>query len=185
MKKRIQYFNIVEIALALAIVGIGVAGIMSLFPVALNASRDSVGDNNAPDVAEQFMAYTNGMLLSTAAPDWTSLINNIPDTTTRPDDSSASWDDSKTLGNITPSSNCITSGLYRVLQKSGDIADFSGVVWVRRAQIPNFYLEGQSATVPYILGLGLYVEVSWPMEKPYVQREKRIYYLEIFNPYAD
>lgn len=50
-------FNLVEIALALVILAIGLSSVMVLFPVGLNASRSSVADNNLGDVAERVAAY--------------------------------------------------------------------------------------------------------------------------------
>jgi hypothetical protein len=51
------YFNIVEIALALAIVGIGMASILALFPVGISASRNAIGNTLASQVSEEFMGY--------------------------------------------------------------------------------------------------------------------------------
>lgn len=54
---RKSYFNIVEIALALAIVGIGIASILALFPIGIRASRNAIGYTSASQVAEEFMSF--------------------------------------------------------------------------------------------------------------------------------
>lgn len=178
-KIRIQFFNIVEVALALAIVGIGIAGIMSLFPVALNASRDSVGDNNAPDVAEQFLSFLEAKCV--ASTDWTSgTVNNIPNwNAVRPAEPS-SWTD---ITGTNIKENTSNLNYYKVEQKTGTIIDFSAIVRVWKDTIKNFSIEGQTvASVPQKYAIAIYAEISWPAEKPYANREKRIYYLGIFNP---
>ena len=59
MKKRfvIFRFNMVEVALALVILAIGLSSVMVLFPVGLRASRASVADNNLADIAERVASY--------------------------------------------------------------------------------------------------------------------------------
>ncbi len=56
MKKTFK-FNLVEIALAIAIVAIGISSIMAIFPAGINATNDAVADNNIPDVAEYVLSY--------------------------------------------------------------------------------------------------------------------------------
>jgi len=197
MRKQIHYFNIVEIALALAIVGIGIAGIMSLFPVALNATRDSIGDNNAPDVAEQFVAYMQSMVQAEGATDLTlsTIISKLP--TSNPETASPlhSWGPVGASKNVSqdgsyPGCYLIQQGSYNT---SGDLAvvDFSAVVSVWKSPVMNFFLNGvaygssdatqaiNQALAKYAVALN--IEISWPAEKPYSSREKRRYYLEIFN----
>ena len=59
MKNRsvIFRFNMVEVALALVILAIGLSSVMVLFPVGLKASRASVADNNLADIAERVASY--------------------------------------------------------------------------------------------------------------------------------
>ena len=53
MKRQIRKhpFNMVEIALAMAIIAIGLSGILVLFPVGINASKSAIADNNLADIA--------------------------------------------------------------------------------------------------------------------------------------
>ena len=54
MKRQIRKhpFNMVEVALAMAIIAIGLSGILVLFPVGINASKSAIADNNLADIAE-------------------------------------------------------------------------------------------------------------------------------------
>lgn len=51
------YYNLVEITLAMAVVGIGIAGIMALFVPALDSSRESVAENYSSQVATTLLSY--------------------------------------------------------------------------------------------------------------------------------
>ncbi|HCE44483.1 MAG TPA: hypothetical protein DET40_13120 [Lentisphaeria bacterium] len=50
-------FNLIEVTLSIAVIGIGMVGIMSLFPVGLDATRQSIAENYAADAADQFLSY--------------------------------------------------------------------------------------------------------------------------------
>ncbi len=184
-KRKIRhYFNMVEVALALAVVGIGIAGIMSLFPVALNANRQAIGDNYSPDVANLFLSYVE--VLCNQNDDWSvtgSFANSLP--TTKPSESiTESFNSSpisSTWSNIFSSG---TSGLYNVSMTTDGITDFNAVIRMWRTQITGLYVNSSnpSVNVPYKYGMGIHIEITWPKEKPYDQRYKRDYYLEFFNP---
>lgn len=59
MKRKLVMFrfNMVEVALALVILAIGLSSVMVLFPVGLKASRGSVAENNLADIAERVGSY--------------------------------------------------------------------------------------------------------------------------------
>jgi len=71
MKKSIRLpFNMVEIALALAVVGIGIAGVMALFPVGFNSIRDAMAESYGADITEEFMSQIS----RTCKADWTTWV---------------------------------------------------------------------------------------------------------------
>lgn len=57
-------FNLIEVALALVILAIGLSSVMVLFPVGLKAGRSGVADNNLADVAEQVGSYVQSKISS-------------------------------------------------------------------------------------------------------------------------
>lgn len=71
MKAKRSAFNLIEITLAIAVVGIGVAAVMALLVPALNASKDSLADTYTADVVNTFMTYVRGELTR----DWTNISN--------------------------------------------------------------------------------------------------------------
>ncbi len=50
-------FNMVEIALAMAIIAIGLSSILVLFPVGINANKSATAENNLSDIAEYMISY--------------------------------------------------------------------------------------------------------------------------------
>lgn len=184
-----KFFNMVEVTLAIAVVGIGVAGIMSLFPVAISASRDSIADNYSADVADQIIAYVSALAGKTSG--WAAFKTAIPDQDAVPLDSSVaptsvSISGTPVLGNLYSGVN----GVFRVAMKSGTgadtIVDFSAYVKVWRTQLPPVYVAGETAPTgwdsTFNYGSGIHIEISYPAEAPYAQRKKLNYYFEAFNP---
>jgi len=64
LKARRNFFNLIEIAMALGIIGFGVASVMSVFPAALQNANNSISENYASNVADIFYAYINQALKS-------------------------------------------------------------------------------------------------------------------------
>ena len=179
----IRFFNMVEVTLAIAVVGIGVAGIMSLFPVAVSASRDSIADNYSADVADQIIAYVSALAGKSSG--WAAFKTAIPDAV--PSDSdvapdSVSISGTPVLGNLYSG----VSGVFRVVMKSDTIIDFSAYVKVWRTELPPVYVAGETAPTgwdsTFNYGSGIHIEISYPAEVAYVQRKKLNYYFEVFNP---
>ncbi len=52
-----HYFNMVEIALAMGIIAIGLTGVFGVFPLALNTTRNAVGTHFSSNMGEKFVQY--------------------------------------------------------------------------------------------------------------------------------
>jgi len=76
MKKR---FNLIEITLAMAVLALGMTGVMALFPVGFKANNESVGTNNAVLVANKVY----GIIKASKSQDWNKWFFNskltVPD----------------------------------------------------------------------------------------------------------
>lgn len=191
-EKITRFFNLIEVTLALAVVGIGIAGIMSLFPVALEASRDAIAENYAADAGEQFLGYiANNWTTVTGLPTSAQTINDTDTNTTWSksvsekvdplDKSSNIYDDTTDGTNIT--------GVYGIKQGNSDGSqiDFIAHIKIWKSQISNVYWNSTtssagSSTLPYTEAARVNVEISWPVGKPYSTRTKRYYSLEVYNP---
>ena len=64
---RKQYFNLIEIALAIAIIAVGMSSVLVLFPAGLNAVNSAAADNSAPDAVHSRARYTTSVARAFAA----------------------------------------------------------------------------------------------------------------------
>ena len=178
-----RFFNLVEITLAIAVIGIGVAGVMSLFPVAINSSRDAVGNNYSSQIADQFISYLT-MNANKAATTWSSSgISGIPTAKPTADDSTMTdgdWTSVATGSNISTGSLGADT-IYKVTQGNSSFIDFTAIVRVWQAPVNNVYIAGSTGALGQEFANRIYVEVSWPAGRVYNVREKRYYMIELFN----
>lgn len=188
-------FNMIEITLALAVLSIGISSVMVLFPVGVNANKTAVAENNLADIAE----YMLGFLQAGVASQWTddgvrtsgfNLPSSYPD-------SKAEYDDFNSSSHKGERVIRKENGVYLFRQLSqdddgNDIEDFAMVVQAWQGDFDDMYyfdpsavkFEQVKASKPkdyekYCKALCL--ELSWPAEMPYDEREKRYFRLEIFN----
>ena len=209
MKKRLRkhYFNMVEIALALAVLAIGLSSILVLFPVGVNANRSAIANNNLAVIAEYVMGYLRAGCMAKwiAEASGETPPNFLGDTLpARPtydkksDDKGADLDeDCKTK--ITDSGNLFLYGdkknEFIFKQMSGDTVDFAAVIKVweddfNEMRVPWVDAGGNFVYTDFTKPTGFdnyakafCVEISWPAQAPWEQREKRIFRQEFFNEY--
>lgn len=184
IKSARKFFNMVEVTLAIAVVGIGVAGIMSLFPVAVSSNRDAIADNYAADAVDQMIAYVS--LYSKA--NWANFITDsyFPKNTAPADpDSGDAFSTDTGIDNIKAKGDP-AGGLFKLTQGSGNgIVDFSAFIKVWRTDLPAINIAGQSTGEDWDLlfayGSGVHIEISYPAEAPATARKKINYYYEVFK----
>lgn len=185
-----KFFNMIEVTLAIAVVGLGMTGIMALFPVGFQASRDSIGDNYSADAGEQFLSY----LGRTCQTNWTTLIHDgTTDGTILSTPPTIGPTDTlvPTTGRISDTNLFLSgygSNIFCIKQPATGNPDFTAHIKVWKSPITNMNIGGASGiSIPYydaVYNIGaarLNVEISWPVEKPYTAREKRFFCLELFK----
>lgn len=128
-------FNMVEIALAIAIIAIGLSAVLVLFPVGINATRAAMDENSSADVSEYVANFVRGQCLSHWKNEYDSWYPNRSNAarkltfsapsglwaTSKPD-TPANPDDEKNLSDITDYTVTTTnpkSGLRRIGTDSG------------------------------------------------------------------
>ncbi|HBC85408.1 MAG TPA: hypothetical protein DCZ94_00485 [Lentisphaeria bacterium] len=198
-----KLFNLVEVTLAIAVVGIGIAGVMSLFPVGFQASRDAIGDNYASCAAEQFISFfsrkcndptdlgsgkdfwetyiswDNGTASNFADDVAGSILTTIP---TAADETAITFSTTAVEGNIYPDSNASPNPqLYRIKAGSSLVIDFHATVRIWRSQLNGLWIFEDNMDIPHAIATRINIEISWPVEKPYASREKRYYTAELFR----
>ena len=221
MKKTVHSFNLVEIALAIAIIAIGISQILVLFPIGLNTAKEASADNNMADIGEYLMSYLRAGYES----DWNRASKkfNLPSSLTGltagdegldVNDLPTAW---KPLDGRSQAASCFyrNNDVFLFQQKSvieGEyIADFSVIakVWSDKSfdiYLPDIY-QKHTSTAPYYtssanlkngsgISLSTYltskdiirainIELSWPAEVPYAEREKKNFRFELFNEATD
>jgi len=214
--KKITCFNMIEVALAMAIIAFGMTSILGLIPVGLNASRNAIAENYGADAAGQLIAYINSeasssktqfeTFLGTSAATGTITEGRLPTSTqaeldvidhpatglsitfltgymANPATNRVSgWDDLYTSAN---------SQVFFIVQgaksSSSSSYDFSAMLMIWKTPITAKFELGNGKALTntdasYNDGAGINMEISWPVEKYYNDREKRYYYFEIAKP---
>ena len=180
MKTKRSAFNLIELTLAIAVVGIGIASVMALFIPAMNASKASVADNYLPDVADTLMTFVK------MNPGAEQIQSGKPNATTLNKLNTAEY---ATLENITDVTD--RYNLYKTKADSKimgvkigrDGADFTGhiLMWYTD-DVKDLYDAGiptEDSNKMKTNHRRYYIEVSWPLLVPYAQREKRLYVTEL------
>lgn len=200
------YFNMVEIALAMAIIAIGISSILVLFPVGLNASKSAIADNNLADVAEYLLGYYKHFILNEFRNN-RSIYDNLKDEPTSEDMNTQDWTSITNFANLKNATGSLENRVFKFEQtttpsgSSTPVVDFSAVakIWVPAFPSPapagttfvlqsrNWNATGAPYSSQYIPATGNYaitvcLELSWPAEVPYQHREKRVFVQELYNP---
>ena len=205
---RKKLFSLIEIAVAMAVASIGVAAIMALLPLAVKSSSDSIGDTLATDAANTVIARIDEMILkdfdvahnlpayqtsASAAATFHKNKNNYKEVTDMPVISGEESYIFESAG---------TNGHYRFFfGPKGEKSDFGADVWVwRDSTVKLTRLVDGSKLSAYQPKVGskpalvrVYIEISWPITKPYYvsssnvyPRETRLFVREYFDPtYTD
>ena len=240
--KKIYKFNMVEIALAIAIIAIGLSAVLVLFPVGINATRSAMDENSSADVSEYVANFVRSQYLSHWKENYNTWLKN-PSGDLNFTAPSLLWGDKKKEGD--PASNDgfddapggytikttnPKSGLRKWGNDKNGVFHFSRVstegeetfsalvkIWSNPDDIKNKaaadtssstctiyvpkYDTGAKSFVPTELGgLGLVfpngdlvttedfarsvmVEISWPIHAAEEDRTKRIFRVDVYNPY--
>lgn len=207
----IARFNMIEVALAMAIIAFGMISVLALFPVGLTASRNAVAENYSADAADQFISYIRGF--AGASRDnydelfvgGGSLLRDVVPAAVSANMDAWSKAFLEALRGVVPPTP-VTEGLnvfectafnpvdparnqvFFITQGADNAAglDFSAalVAWKKslgtRVQADGTWLNIIDDGFQHYAGLC--VEISWPLEIAYSEREKRYYYIEIKRP---
>ncbi len=171
-------FTLIEIVFAVAVVALSLTAIMPLLAVGMRSTKESISDIHAAASGERFLHY---MALRCRAT-WGEL-DSIPDELDFSEDSEGElhlWielDDKGLYKN---------KDVYGVRQGNENIVDFRAVIRVWKSSVVSQVYSGSGwddmEDSTYERSAGLNVELSFPAELPYDQREKRYFYMDIFRP---
>lgn len=191
MRIKIKYlFNMIEVTLAIGILAVGATAVMALFPLGFNKNKESMGQNYISEEASSLLAYIASVAInpdpngdgsetgwellftgsSPAIPIEKTISDDNPDTT-------GDWGNSIT-GNIyyvpeyNPNSGHSIKGVYGLKVTNNNVESFTGKASIWR---------GSVGSISNNISIGVFMEISWPVNRPYNTRKKNYYYVELFN----
>lgn len=179
MKKHLfrSGFNLIEVTMAIAIVGIGIAGVMALFPPAIEANKVANNENYLGGVSETLMTFLETKVFSNFS---TTPASANPAPSTGAD--LADWTDEKNQkDNGFPELYELTANqLYGVKSADGTVTAYVSI-WTT-GQVPSLDTTGSTETVTLSTdSRRVYVEVSWPAVVPATARQKKYYVFDCFK----
>ena len=234
MKQKYR-FNMVEIALAIVIIAIGLSSVLVLFPIGINATRAAVEESLAPEVSEHVVHYIRTRFLKKWKDSpgegnfdfFSNNFNEIKDV--KPEDAGKeeNWKPSDEDEYLKEDKNG-KKGLYKYSKNNADGETFSAIVkiWSSSSEggsykndlmesganncllyIPDVYglpeqPQATAKAIKYDDGSGkapgdrptleplfdqfaksVLVEISWPVESPETERNKRTFRVDVYNPH--
>ena len=200
-----QGFNLIEIALAVAIIAVGMSSILVLFPVGMNASSAAAADSMIPDVADYVLGYlecrTQAAWRDAAGKETENkFVGKLATSLNEEDDDrSVSWPDDP-ITNTNLKSGSLGGKTIFLYEQSytvngASVTDFSAVIQVWTEKIPLRLRTTAAPTAPVTkqtgdptkseeedrYALALCAEISYPAEKPRSERERYQFRREIYN----
>jgi hypothetical protein len=180
-----NYFNIVELALAIAIVAVGLTSIVSLVPISVKTGSNTKASYYTSDIADSINAYVTRKLASDFE-----LLGDLPES--KPVTTLVNTDNWIQSGEgnvyiIDKDDDTINdeNGIYGIKMASGDqgdITDIAGEIQIWRSRVGNTTVgNNDSVDIGSNKLAGINVEVSAPLAKPYEERNKHRFYFETFN----
>ena len=192
---RNYFFNMIEISLAIAIVAIGLTSVISIIPFALKSESGTKTEYYSSDIADTAKSFVEMELANLKANDRINVLTSYPDVkpmykvngdyldfnsvdvTTVPVSSGV-----KNISQVKFKGD-ILDGIYEVAFSTNSINDVKGEIKVWKSTTTPAFGENNQRNADINLAqlVGLNVEISAPIEKPYEQREIYRYYFENFN----
>lgn len=179
--KNKRSFTLIEIVLALGVIVVALAAILPLLTVGMRTSKASISDNYVADTAEQFLHYMAAKCKNDWSTELAKLTNSKPGSS---EQAIATWIKISSDLNLYRTISC--NDIFGVKQGNDRITDFIGVIRVWKSPVTSQTFSGSGwdnqTDNSYDYSAGLHIEISWPGEVPYSQRDKKYFYLEIFKP---
>jgi len=175
------FFSLLEIIIAIALLGIGVTSIMALFPLGLNITKNSIAQNYSATEAENIFAY----LSAEAHKNWNILASIDDDTKPKSVFGGIiKWDvDVKQEGDSDIWDDTVDDGVYVFKVQSATNTDMTGEILLWKKKLYNYAVPPETMVNAsgVCIAYGVYMEISWPLHVQYSNRKKNIYYIELVN----
>ena len=183
MKKNLfrSGFNLIEVTMAIAILGIGIAGVMALFPPAIEANKVANNENYLGGVSETLMTFLETKVFSNFD---TEKLASEPKAPAEGANLDKDWTEEKNQKDSGfPELYELTANkLYGVKSADGTVTAYISI-WTTGA-LPSSSLDIAGSTETINLSTDsrrVYVEVSWPAVVPATARQKKYYVFDCFK----
>ena len=169
---------------------IGITALLALFPIGFERSRDAIGENYCADAADSLFAYIARKANSShPGCGWGDIITCLPDSKAEIPSGSRQGNgfsfSSQAEGDIylvEDNSMNADDGIYGIKVKTGNVVDFTGEALMWKTPLPAVQIsEDTPIYIPETKAVGLNIEISWLVERPYAKRKKNYYYFELHN----
>ncbi len=182
-------FNMVEVVLGLGLISFGLVSTMGLFPIGLQATRNSVAENYAAETADQFLHYLAARLKNPTDSfgNWEQFGQTLPTEKPSETEPSQTWEEWFNEDTTTFWYAGSYNQYYKIEQSAvgAEKPDFTAICRVWRGGVTySRYTDGEwvEATASDDYALSINIEISWPQQLPYDRRQKALYNLEVYKP---
>ena len=188
-----QFFNLIEVTMAIAVVGIGIAGVMAMLPPAIEANKSADYNNYTGDVVSTLASYMETELRRNWSTALSSIPSSKPSTTalqfTPADDDSSKEETDRRWKTITglngiyrihaTAAGSHTPGVFGV--KSMDESVRANILVWRDGTGPVLEYHGSSGQTVTPTGARVVFELSYPAGLPYAQRTIKQFVYEFYQ----
>ena len=210
-----RYFNMIEVMLAIVVISLGLSSVFVLFPAGLSAHKNAAADNNTADLAELVISSVRTQISVDTANSaefgtWAGFDDEPADAGVEVGNTS-DWevmdllksgkDDHDDIKNASLLQHKSKKNVFWVRQMSGPednrFVDFSAIARIYvdensmdkefffNADTKKYQLQRNSKVDLNKVLLPLVLELSYPAEVAYAEREKRYFRFEIFNEHYE
>lgn len=191
---RKSFFNLIEVTMAIAVVGIGIAGIMALLPPAVEANKSADYNNYTGDVVSTLASYLETELRR----DWSAVTGSLPSSkpataalqfTPDQDDTSKAesdrcWKSITGLNGLfkihASASGSHTPGVFG-LRSTDEGVRANILVWKEAVGELKYHKTSTTSEQITPTGVRLIFELSYPAGMPYAQRTRKQFVYEFYQ----
>ena len=166
-----RWFNLIEVTMAVAVVGIGIAGVMALFPPAIEANKSADFQNYTGTVVNNVAAYLNYQLKR----NWSGFTSGlkVKNSATKPEvqTDTSTWAEVPNFNGLFVTTKPVESAArdwLGIKTQDGSIAAHVRIWKVTDdGQMSKGYFDKTEVAIPSGTRVRIVVELSWPIGQNY------------------
>ena len=175
-----QWFNLIEVTMAVAVVGIGIAGVMALFPPAIEANKNADFQNFTGTVVNNVAAFLTYRLKR----DWSTFTGGLSTSKSESLDTQANtsaWEEIPNFNGLFYATSDQKIDRLGIRTQDKSIAAHVQI-WKDNGHMSTGYFDKTEVTFSSADRVRIVVELSWPVHVAYADREKQEFVYEFNKP---